>query len=287
MKRKNKKKKVIKNYYLSILNILKENKNLSFNHKQIASKLGVNDASSRNQIIKNIHKLTAQKEVEEIERGKFKIVISTDYFIGSVDMASRGNAYVVSDDFDEDIFISSKNRKKALHGDTVEIYIYKRKQKGNKEGEITQIIKRARSEYVGVVQMNNKYAFVVADSNKMPVDIFIPLSKTSEAQNGDKVLVTLQDWPEKADCPNGVITKILGKPGDHNTEIHSILAEYGLPNEFPKKVEDYANNIDTSITKEEISKRRDMRNTLILIQKMLKTSTTLFLLKNYKMEIMK
>ena len=102
MKRKNKKKKVIKNYYLSILNILKENKNLSFNYKQIASKLGVNDASSRNQIIKNIHKLTAQKEVEEIERGKFKIVISTDYFIGSVDMASRGNAYVVSDDFDED-----------------------------------------------------------------------------------------------------------------------------------------------------------------------------------------
>ncbi len=262
MKRKNKKKKVIKNYYLSILNILKENKNLSFNHKQIASKLGVNDASSRNQIIKNLHKLTAQKEVEEIERGKFKIVISTDYFIGSVDMASRGNAYVVSDDFNEDIFISSKNRKKALHGDTVEIYIYKRKQKGNKEGEITQIIKRARSEYVGVVQMNNKFAFVVADSNKMPVDIFIPLSKTSEAQNGDKVLVTLQDWPEKADCPNGVITKILGKPGDHNTEIHSILAEYGLPNEFPKEVEDYANNIDTSITKEEISKRRDMRNTL-------------------------
>ena len=115
MKRKNNNKKRVKNYNESILTILKENKNISFNHKQIASKLGVNDASSRNQIIKNLHKLAAQKKIEEIDRGKFKIIISTEYFIGKVDMASRGNAYVISDNFDEDIFISSNNRCKALH----------------------------------------------------------------------------------------------------------------------------------------------------------------------------
>jgi ribonuclease R len=241
---------------------LKENKNISFNHKQIASKLGVNDASSRNQIIKNLHKLAAQKQIEEIDRGKFKIIISTEYFIGKVDMASRGNAYVMSDNFKEDIFISSNNRRKALHGDTVELYIYKRKQNGKLQGEITKIIKRERSEYVGIVQMNSNYAFVVPDSNKMPVDVFIPLSKTLKAENGDKVLVQLQEWPDKAECPNGVIKKILGKPGEHNTEIHSILAEYGLPYEFPPEVEEFANNINTSITKEEILKRRDMRNTL-------------------------
>jgi ribonuclease R len=96
----------------------------------------------------------------------------------------------------------------------------------------------------------------------MPVDVFIPLSKTLKAENGDKVLVQLQEWPDKAECPNGVIKKILGKPGEHNTEIHSILAEYGLPYEFPPEVEEFANNINTSITKEEILKRRDMRNTL-------------------------
>jgi ribonuclease R len=110
--------------------------------------------------------------------------------------------------------------------------------------------------------MNSNYAFVVPDSNKMPVDVFIPLSKTLKAENGDKVLVQLQEWPDKAECPNGVIKKILGKPGEHNTEIHSILAEYGLPYEFPPEVEEFANNINTSITKEEILKRRDMRNTL-------------------------
>ena len=87
-------------------------------------------------------------------------------------------------------------------------------------------------------------------------------SKALKAEDGDKVLVTLEEWPEKADCPNGTIIKILGKPGEHNTEIHSILAEYGLPNEFPTEVENFANNINTSITEDEILKRRDMRSTL-------------------------
>ena len=262
MKRNKNNKKTVKNYSESILTILKQDRNKLFNHKQIASKLGVNDASSRNQIIKNLHKLTNHKEIEEVERGKFKILTSTEYFIGTIDMASRGNAYVISEDFEEDIFIPSNNRNKALHGDTVELYIYKRSKNGKKEGEVTQIVKRKRSEYVGTIQLNDKFSFVVPDSNKMPVDIFVPLSKTMKAEDGDKVLVTFEDWPDQADCPNGTIIKILGKPGEHNTEIHSILAEYGLPNEFPLEVENFANNINTSITEEEILKRRDMRSTL-------------------------
>ena len=262
MKRNKNNKKTVKNYSEGILTILKQDRNKLFNHKQIASKLGVNDASSRNQIIKNLHKLTNHKEIEEVERGKFKILTSTEYFIGTIDIASRGNAYVISEDFEEDIFIPSNNRNKALHGDTVELYIYKRSKNGKKEGEVTQIIKRKRSEYVGTIQLNDKFSFVVPDSNKMPVDIFVPLSKTMKAEDGDKVLVTFEDWPDKADCPNGTIIKILGKPGEHNTEIHSILAEYGLPNEFPLEVENFANNINTSITEEEILKRRDMRSTL-------------------------
>ena len=262
MKRKKNKKQSVNNYSQSILNLLKSDRKKTFNHKQIAAKLKVNDASSRNQIIKNLHKLTAQKEIKEVERGKFQIISSTEYFTGKVDMAARGNAYIISDTLDEDVFIASNNMHKALHGDTVELYIYKRKKNGKQEGEITQIIDRARTEYVGVVQLNEKFSFVVPDSNKMPVDIFVPLSKTMKAEDGDKVIVSLEEWHDKADCPNGEIIKILGKPGDHNTEIHSILAEYGLPNEFPAEVEAFANNIDTSINKEEIAKRRDMRSTL-------------------------
>ena len=262
MKRRKNNKQSVKNYSQSILTILKSDRKQTFNHKQIAAKLKVNDASSRNQIIKNLHKLAGQKEIEEVERGKFQILTSNEYFTGTVDMASRGNAYIISEDFEDDIFIASNNINKALHGDTVELYIYKRKKNGKQEGEITQILERARSEYVGIVQLNEKFAFVVPDSNKMPVDVFVPLSKTLKAEDGDKVLVSLEEWPDKADCPNGTILKILGKPGDHNTEIHSILAEYGLPYEFPQEVETFANNIDTSITEGEIAKRRDMRTTL-------------------------
>ena len=97
---------------------------------------------------------------------------------------------------------------------------------------------------------------------KMYKDIFVPINKINKAEDGDKVLVSLEDWPEKADSPNGKVIKVLGKPGEHSTEIHAILAEYGLPTEFPHEVEDYANKIDTSIKPEEIAKRRDMRKDL-------------------------
>ncbi|HEY5687109.1 MAG TPA: ribonuclease R [Yeosuana sp.] len=260
--KKQKSSQKISNLTNTILSILKKDRNQSFNYKQIASKLGVNDASSRNQIIKKLHALTAQKEIEEVERGKFKAIINTEYHSGILDLSVKGSGYVICDDFDEDIFIASNNINRALNGDEVEFYVYKRRKRGKMEGEITQVIKRAKSEYVGVIQVHNNYAFVIPDSNKMYKDIFVPINKINKAEDGDKVLVLLEDWPENADSPNGKVLQVLGKPGEHNTEIHSILAEYGLPYEFPYEVENFADTLDTSITAEEIAKRRDMRNVL-------------------------
>ncbi|WP_298492682.1 ribonuclease R [uncultured Algibacter sp.] len=264
-KRKGKSKnKGISNLTNTILSILKKERNQSFNYKQIAAKLGVNDASSRNQIIKTLAKLATKQEIEQVERGKFKAVVNTEYHIGKLDLAAKGNGYVICDDFEDDVFIASNNINKALHGDEVEFYAYKRRKRGKLEGEITNIIKRAKSEYVGVIQIHEKknFAFVVVDSNKMYKDIFIPINKINKAQDGDKVLVSLEDWPEKADSPYGKVLEVLGKPGEHNTEIHAILAEYGLPLEFPHEVEQFANEIDTSITEKEIANRRDMRKDL-------------------------
>jgi ribonuclease R len=252
----------ISNLTNTILSILKKEKNKTFNYKQIAAKLGVDDASSRNQIIKKLQQLKAKQEIEEVERGKFRIIITTEYHTGILDISSKGSGYVICDDFDEDIFIASNNINKALDNDEVEVYVYKRRKRGKLEGEITQVLKRAKSDYVGVIQINKNYAFVVPDSSKMYKDIFVPINKTMGAEDGDKVLVSLDDWPENADSPFGKVLKILGKPGEHNTEIHSILAEYGLPYEFPQEVEKYANTLDTSITNEEISKRRDLRKVL-------------------------
>ncbi|MFL1010542.1 ribonuclease R family protein [Flavisericum labens] len=263
-KKKGKSKKGISNLTNTILGILKKDRNQSYNYKQIAAKLGVNDASSRNQIIKTLAKLAAKQEIEQVDRGKFKAIVTAEYHIGILDLAARGSGYVISKDFDEDIYIASNNINKALEGDEVEFYVYKRRKRGRMEGEITNIIKRAKSEYVGVIQMqkNNNYAFVIPDSTKMYKDIFVPINKTLDAEDGYKVLVKLEDWPEKADSPYGNVLKVLGKPGEHHTEIHAILAEYGLPHDFPDDVEAYANELDTSITKEEIAKRRDMRQDL-------------------------
>ncbi|MCH4552158.1 ribonuclease R [Aestuariibaculum lutulentum] len=261
-KKKRKSKNGISNLSNTILSILKKERNQTFNYKQIAAKLGVNDASSRNQIIKKLRDLQGKNEIEEVDRGKFKAVINTEYHTGILDLSGKGTGYVICDDFDEDVFIASNNINKALNGDEVEFYVYKRRKRGKMEGEIVNIIKREKNEYVGVIQLHEKYAFVIADSNKMYKDIFIPINKVNKAQDGDKVLVRLEDWPEKADSPYGKVLEVLGKPGEHNTEIHAILAEYGLPFEFPYEVEKYANNLDTSITAEEIAKRRDMRTDL-------------------------
>ncbi|EPR71964.1 3'-to-5' exoribonuclease RNase R [Winogradskyella psychrotolerans RS-3] len=254
----------ISNLTNTILSILKKDRNSTFNYKQIAAKLGVNDASSRNQIIKKLQQLKAKEEIEEVDRGKFKAVVNNEYHTGILDLAAKGNGYIISDDFEDDIFVASNNINKALNGDEVEFYAYKRKHRGKQEGEITTIIKRAKTEYVGTIQIHDKkgFAFVVADSNKMYTDIFVPINKINKAEDGDKVLVSLEDWPEKSDSPNGKVIEVLGKPGEHSTEIHAILAEYGLPLEFPEEVEAFANKIDTSITAEEIAKRRDMRKDL-------------------------
>ena len=267
MARKNKgksKKQGIFNLKNTILSILKKERNQAFNYKQIAAKLGVNDASSRNQIIKKLRDLQEKKEIDEVERGKFKAIINTEYHKGILDLSARGSGYVICDDFDDDIYIASNNINKALDGDEVEFYVYKRRKRGKFEGEITSVIKRNKSEFVGIIQIqkNNNYAFVIPDSTKMYKDIFVPINKTQQANDGDKVLVKIEDWPEKADSPYGKVLQVLGKPGEHNTEIHSILAEYGLPYKFPEEVDDFANKINTTITKEEIAKRRDMRKDL-------------------------
>ncbi|WP_299314225.1 ribonuclease R [uncultured Aquimarina sp.] len=261
-RRRGKKSPKIENITQGILKILKSDPNQTFNYKQIAAKFGVDDPSSRNQIIKKLSQLAAKKEIEEIDRGKFKIVPNINTYSGRLDITSKGTGYVIVPDLEDDIFIPNNNLNKALNGDEVEVYVYKRKRRGKSEGEITRIISRKKDEFVGVIEIQKNYAFVNMQDGKMYTDIFVPKNKIKGAEDGDKVLVKLEDWPEKADSPFGKVIKVLGKPGDHNTEIHSILAQYGLPYEFPLEVEAYADELDTSIQESEIKKRRDMRKTL-------------------------
>lgn len=261
-KNRRKHKNKIQNLSQTILNILRKDHSQSYNYKQIATKLQLDDPSSRNQIIKKLKDLKEKGTIQEIERGQYRLTSSQNYYTGKVDIAGRGNAYIIVDGLEDDIFVKSKNLNKALHNDSVEVYVFKRKKGGKSEGEITKIIKRHKTEFVGTIEVQENFAFVDIQNSNMYTDIFIPKNKINGAKNGEKVLVAMEDWPDNADSPYGKVIKILGKPGEHHTEIHSILAQYGLPYEFPKEVEEYANKIDTSIKAEEIKKRRDMRDVL-------------------------
>ena len=261
-RKKSKKKSSTSNLTQSILTALRKQNSKPLNYKQIASLLGVRDSSSRNLIIKKIKKLQSEEKIEEVSRGKYIIKASKNYYTGIADVTARGQAYIVIEELEEDIFVNQKNINHALHGDIVEVYIFKRNRGGKPEGEITKILERKKTDFVGVIQIQERFAFVECQDTKMYTDIFISKENINNAKNGDKVLVQIENWPEKAGSPYGKVLKILGKPGEHNTEIHSILAQFGLPYEFEKEVEDYANSIDTTIKEVEIKKRRDMRSDL-------------------------
>jgi ribonuclease R len=246
-----------------IVKILAQNANKAFNYKQIGIKLELDDTQSRNQIIKDLKILVAQKKIDEIEPGKYLVVeASKDYYEGKIDMTGRKTAYFVCTDFEEDVFIPTNNLNHALDGDTVKVYVYNRRKGKRAEGEVIEVIERKKTDFVGVIDIQKNFAFVSTANPKMYTDIFISKDKLGDAENGDVVLVHIEDWPTRADSPFGSVIKVLGKPGEHNTEIHAILAEYGLPAEFPLEVEVYAQKIDTSIQESEIAKRRDMRDTL-------------------------
>lgn len=246
-----------------IVKILAQNANKAFNYKQIGIKLELDDTQSRNQIIKDLKILVAQKKIDEIEPGKYLVVeASKDYYEGQIDMTGRKTAYFVCPDFAEDVFIPTNNLNHALDGDTVKVYVYNKRQGKRAEGEVIEVIERKKTDFVGVIDIQKNFAFVSTANPKMYTDIFISKDKLGDAENGDVVLVHIEDWPARADSPFGSVIKVLGKPGEHNTEIHAILAEYGLPAEFPLEVEVFAQKIDTSIHESEIAKRRDMRDTL-------------------------
>lgn len=248
---------------LAIIDLLKISTK-ELNYKQISSKLALFTTEDKKHILDILHQLESEKKIKQTSKGKFKAIKTEkpNYYTGTLDVSANGNAYFISDELEKDAFIHASNLNKGLHQDTVKVYISKRKKSGKQEGEVVEVLKRAKTDFVGVLTLNKNFGFVVADDAHMYADLFISKSNINNAQDGDKVLATLQDWPQNSKNPFGIITKVLGKPGDHNTEIHSILIDYGLPFEFTETVENAANQIETTITKEDFAARRDFRNTL-------------------------
>ncbi len=257
-----KKSKKLPDFSDKILKILNKDVSKTFNYKQIAAVLEITDTKNRNIIIKNLLELTHKKEILEVKRGKYKSIAKTEYYIGKIDMTARKTAYFICANLEHDVFIPFQNLNHALDNDTVKVYIYNRRTARRPEAEVIEILERAKSDFVGQISIQRNMAFVSTANPKMYTDIYIPKDKLNDAKDGEVVLVEITDWPQKADSPFGKVKQILGKPGEHNTEIHAILSEYGLPIEFPVDIEIAARQLNTEITPEEIANRKDFRNIL-------------------------
>ncbi len=250
-------------FTLPIIQYLTNNPNQSFNYKQIAFQLNIVDDYGKGQLAKLLAELVEKGQIKETDKGKFKISHQSHYYEGKMDITMSGKAYFICDELENDIHIPGRNLNHALHGDQVRVYSYHRQRSNTKrEGDVVEILKRAKTEFVGTIQLQKNHAFVIPDDVRMYSDFFIPLKHVNQAKDGEKVVVKLTDWPANSKNPFGKILDVLGKPGDHNTEIHSILLEYGLPYKFPDGVEEEANEIAIEITADEIAKRRDMRKAL-------------------------
>ncbi len=243
-----------------IIGLFTNNPTKLFNYKQIAKRFEINDDSTKGLITAILYELRDSGILVEISRGKFKITTQGGYITGKVDLTMRGAGYIVSEESDEDVFVTQTNLNHALNGDIVKIYLYAKMRGRQPEGEVVEIIKKSKENFVGVVEVSKNFAFMTANSKQMPYDVFIPLPKLKGAQNGDKVVVRITEWPEKYKNPFGEVVNVLGKPGENETEMHAILAEFDLPYEFDKKVEQAANNVSEIITEKDYKVRRDFRD---------------------------
>jgi ribonuclease R len=244
-----------------ILRFMNENSTKIYNYKQISDGIDYKNPRQRELVIQALHKLQAAERIKETEKGKYIVNLNIKGTLrGTIDFNQSGNAYVKVEGLEDDIFIHSKNVKDALQGDKVLIVTYT--YKGKKlEGSVLEVLERTRTEFVGTLQVvaHKDFGFVVCDKKTINTDIFIPKGKFGGAEDGNKVVVKMTEWRPGDKNPEGEIIQVLGAPGEHETEIHSILAEYGLPYQFPEEVERDADKIDRSINDEEVAKRWDMR----------------------------
>ncbi|KQB98931.1 ribonuclease R [Pedobacter sp. Hv1] len=247
-----------------ISDIFEKNRNVALNHKQVAAKLNLKDAASTDTILEILVEQTEKGLFIRPERGKFRLKDLKTFVTGTVDMTADGSAFIVPDDeFEKDIFVAPRKLRNALHGDKVKVYVFGKKTSGRKnEGEVVEIITRAKTDFIGVAKVSERFAFIIPDDRKMLHDIFVPLSDLNGAKNGQKVQVSITDWPEGAKNPIGKIINVLGTQGENDTEMNAILAQYGFPLSFPDAVEKEANAIPETVSENEIKDRRDFRDTI-------------------------
>lgn len=243
-----------------VTDFLTRNNDKQFNYKQIAAALDVRGEEGRRVLISVLDKLRDADVVLETSRGRYRINNRGLMLEGRFERRSNGKNFFVPDDDGNIIYIPERNSLHAMNGDRVRVQLLAKRKRAETEGVVVEILERAQSRFVGILQLEKHFAFLVMDSKFLANDIFIPKDDLNGAKNGDKVLVEITEWPAKANNPVGKVIDILGKPGENNTEMHAILAQYDLPYKYPENVEKMAELIPDKIDQAEIDKREDFRD---------------------------
>ncbi|MDP4205979.1 MAG: ribonuclease R [Bacteroidota bacterium] len=246
-----------------IMGLFHDNPQKSFNYRQIATVLEIKDNENKALITVALDELKESNLLDEFERGKFKLKSRAGEVTGVIELDPQGFGYLNSEELEEQVFIAQANLMHAMDGDHVRVSLYARHKKKELEGEVVEVIQRAKTNFVGTIQMSRNYAFLVP-SGKLNFDIFIAKGKLKGAKDGQKAIACITEWPERARNPFGEIIEILGNPGENETEMHAILAEFDLPYRFPEEVLEEAEQIPLEIPQKEIERRRDFRNVTTL-----------------------
>ncbi|OEK05812.1 ribonuclease R [Roseivirga misakiensis] len=244
-----------------ILNFLSQNSGRGYQIKQILKSVGVRDAKSKALVTEAIFRLEDKGAIKKLRNGAFTVDVDLSPIIATIDSVNPRFAYAVlaNSEGSEDVWISANDLNGAMDDDKVKIVIKPGKHGKHQEGKVIEILERNREEFVGRLEMSTRYGFVIPDFKKMFHDVYVRYEDLNGAKHNDKVIVQITQWPDRNKKPEGVITRVLGKAGEHNAEIHSIIAEFGLPLEFPEGLEAEAETISDKISSKEIVKRKDFR----------------------------
>lgn len=242
-----------------IVNFFNQDKNRAFNYKQVAHGIEATTMPQKQQVILLLEGLTEQDFLIEVVPGKYKVKNRGTQVTARFERRSNGKNHAITDD-NESIFIAERNSLRAMNGDKVLVLVYAKRKNRETEGEVIEILEKNEQVFIGTLDVQKHFAFLLTDNKVLANDIFIPKDKLKGGKHGDKAVVRITDWPERARNPYGEVVDILGAAGENNTEINAIMAEYGLPYKYPENVEKAANKISEEIPQEEIRNREDFRD---------------------------
>lgn len=233
----------------------------SFSFKQISNGLKLTTHPLKMLCSDIMSEMIEDGFVKEVEKGQFALNSHGQIMTGIFQRKSNGkNSFIPDDNSEEHIFIAERNSAHAMNNDRVKVALFAKVKNKIPEGEVIEILESANDTFVGKLSVERNYAFLITEDKNLANDIFIPKEKLKGGKDGDKALVKIIKWPKDAKNPMGEVIDILGKAGENTTEMHAILAEYGLPYVYPAQVELAAEKIPTEITKEDYAEREDFRD---------------------------